>query len=91
MEYCVAKGLPHPGFVVLDSPLTTKQEKGSTNDNEKLPDEMIEAIFEHLARNYKHCQVVVIDNKEPPAHLRNDINLIRFDDDQMATRAGFFG
>lgn len=43
MEYCVANGLPHPGFVVLDSPLTTKPEKGLTNDNEKLPDEMIEA------------------------------------------------
>jgi hypothetical protein len=91
MEYCFAKSLPHPGFVVLDSPLTTKQDIGSTSDNEKLPDEMVEAFFEHLARNYTHCQVIVIDNKVPPAHLRGEIKLIRFDDDRMATRAGFFG
>jgi hypothetical protein len=44
MEYCFDKGLPHPGFVVLDSPLTTKPGKGSATDNEKLPDEMVVTV-----------------------------------------------
>jgi hypothetical protein len=51
---------------------------------------MVNAFFEHLARSFMHCQVVVIDNKEPPAHIRQDINLIRFGDDRLAARAGFF-
>ena len=77
--------------MVLDSPLTTKKEKGSSGeDDEKIPDEMVVAFFEQLAANYMDSQVVVIDNKEPPDHIRQRIHLVRFDDDRMATRAGFF-
>ncbi|WP_165253622.1 hypothetical protein [Paludisphaera soli] len=90
MDYCFARELPHPGFVVLDSPLTTKKDE-RVKEDDILPDEMVEAFFDHLAKNYKRCQVIVIDNKEPPLHLRSEMNLVRFDDGAMATRAGFFG
>jgi hypothetical protein len=91
MDYCHENDLPHPGFVVLDSPLTTKKEStaaSSTNDN--VSDDILTAFFTHLARNYADKQVIIIDNKEPPAFLEKEINHIRFGDDPKATRQGLF-
>jgi uncharacterized coiled-coil DUF342 family protein len=91
MDHCYAKGLPHPGFVVLDSPLTTKKDRNSTeNDDEQASDEIVTAFFTHLAENYSDRQIIVFDNKEPPASLKDKITHYRFDDDASATRKGFF-
>lgn len=91
MDHCFTKNLPHPGFVALDSPLTTKKEKGGDSlVDDQVSDEIIVAFFTHLATNYSDRQVIVIDNKEPPSSLRGRINHIRFDDDAAATRKGFF-
>ncbi|WP_406699137.1 hypothetical protein V5E97_09685 [Singulisphaera sp. Ch08] len=95
MDYCLGKDLPHPGFVVLDSPLTTKQDSRVASDADEVgaevSDDVLNAFFEHLALNYSDRQVIIIDNKEPPQHLMPRINHIRFGDDRLATRAGFFG
>lgn len=92
MDHCLAKGLPHPGFVVLDSPLTTKKEGGTSaaKDEQQVSDEIVTAFFTHLATDYADRQVLVIDNKEPPKGLEGRFNHIRFGDDRRATRRGFF-
>ena len=95
MDYCYSKGLPHPGFVVLDSPLTTKRdnkkaEEEEEEDEEQVSDDILTAFFTHLARNYSDRQVVIFDNKEPPAFLYTEINHIRFNDPPISNRKGLF-
>ncbi|ATU95216.1 hypothetical protein [Phyllobacterium zundukense] len=73
--YCKDEELPHPGFLVLDSPLLTYREE---IDNDPLTEEekVIKAtpldirFYEHLASISSFCQIYVVENKTPPANLR---------------------
>ena len=96
MDYCYLKGLPHPGFVVLDSPLTTKRDSSKPEEDdenegdEQVSDDILTAFFSHLARNYSDRQIIIFDNKEPPSYLDKKINHIRFNDPPISTRKGLF-
>ena len=63
MRYMLEKELPHPGFVVLDSPITTYRE--SDPDTEIISDNIQAAFFEHLSNTSKSEQIIIIENKEP--------------------------
>lgn len=84
LKYCHANQKPHPGFVVLDSPLTTvKQRDGSTSsedgDTDAKIDPRIEPLFwQSLAELDHSIQVVVLDNKEPSGELAPTLNLQLF-------------
>ncbi len=69
--YCKQKGLPHPGFVVLDSPLTTYKEKDKRNNekNEEVSKSVKNSFFNNLAKCSTDCQIIVFDNETPPADL----------------------
>ena len=66
MLFCRKKGLPHPGFVVLDSPLVTyrKPEKRESDDD-LISDGMVPPIYENLSKQSEDCQVLVIENDLP--------------------------
>jgi hypothetical protein len=74
--YCKADGLPHPGFLVLDSPLLTYREE-LDGDDEPLTDEerviaatsLDERFYEQLASVSSFCQIYIIENKTPPKEL----------------------
>jgi hypothetical protein len=68
LRYAIKNKQPHPGFVVLDSPLTTyKQGQGQVQSSaDKLDPTIEEKFWESLVTLPKSMQVVVIDNKEPP-------------------------
>ncbi len=85
MDFCFENELPHPGFVVLDSPLTTKKERGSVD--EELSDATLFAFFDHLS-GYSDRQVVIFDNKEPPESISSKINHVRFGDRPTDNRKG---
>ncbi|TGR72415.1 hypothetical protein EN837_03455 [bacterium M00.F.Ca.ET.194.01.1.1] len=79
LRYCRSRGKPHPGFIVLDSPLTTvKQGRGQTEveaDDGRI-EPMIEPKFwESLASVDPYMQIIVLDNKEPPPELADKLNL----------------
>lgn len=84
LKYCHASGKPHPGFVVLDSPLTTvKQRDGAASaddgDTEAKIDPRIEPCFwQSLAALDRNIQVIVLDNKEPGDELAAALNLQLF-------------
>lgn len=74
MVFCHEKGLPHPGFVVLDTPLLTYREPmESLKHPEVEPDEaalkntgLKECFYDHLSGIANIGQVIVLENSDPP-------------------------
>ena len=88
--YCKQKGLPHPGFVVLDSPLTTYKEKDRRNNekNEEVSKSVKNSFFNNLAKCSGDCQIIVFDNETPPADLHG-ITYHHFTGNPDIDRTGF--
>jgi len=65
-QYCLRNDLPHPGFVVLDSPLVTyKDPKNVPNlEDEAIPDTVVQASYKYLDSGFLG-QCVVMENTEP--------------------------
>ena len=87
MEYCKEKGIPHPGFVVLDSPLTTYKGKKSQED---VNGDIQDAFFSDLASLVNNMQIIILDNKEPSSEVKEKINFEEFTKDENNGRYGFF-
>jgi hypothetical protein len=78
MHYCRREGLPHPGFTILDSPLTSYRE-GKTNEAEDETSlEIQSAFWDSLAGWTKEEQTIIIENKEPTDSARTKMNYIHF-------------
>jgi hypothetical protein len=64
-EYCRSRKMPHPGFVVLDSPLIAYKEPKV--DDEGISGTDLKARFyEYLETFAGEQQVFIVDNTEPP-------------------------
>lgn len=91
MNYCLKRDLGHPGFVILDSPLTTYKEKDK-KDGEK--DESIgqgtkEKFYEMLANGETTKQIIIFDNEEPSKEVKDKINYLHFSGETSIGRKGF--
>ena len=90
MRYASEKDLPHPGFVIIDSPLTTfKQGKSIGMDSESISPEIEAAFWASIARTSPTLQILVLENKEPPTSLTADLNLLEFTGPGGSGRHGF--
>ncbi len=91
MELCVEKNMPHPGFVVLDSPLVTYRgaDKAKVKPDEAIPDDMKEKFYTSLSNMPQDRQAIIIENDDPPQSLIGKINYIHFTKDLALGRAGF--
>lgn len=76
--YCIENRLPHPGFVVLDTPLLTYREPMSSRHGELSADEaqlkstsVAENFYKHLSSLQDQVQFIVIENTDPPAAIRD--------------------
>src|SRR5690606_35573441 len=76
--YCIDKGLPHPGFLVLDTPLLTyreplKSKHGDLSDDEKVlkATSLAGKFYKHLASLEEKLQIIVIENSDPPAAIED--------------------
>ena len=77
LRYCVGNGRPHPGVVVIDSPLTSYKKKGAAavSGSDGPVSAGVEAGFwQSLARVSKNMQIIVIENKEPPASTAQEVH-----------------
>ena len=75
--HCIENGLPHPGFLVLDTPLLAYREPKSRH-GVLSPDEaalkqtsLAEKFYRHLASLEDKLQVIVIENSDPPAAIED--------------------
>ena len=95
---CQERNLPHPGFVVLDTPLLTYREPlKNPKYGELAADEaalkatsLHEAFYQHLVSIKGRAQILILENADPPSSLREDMNIITFTGEVDNDRFGLF-
>lgn len=82
----------HPGFVVLDSPLTTYKEGDPErgNEGEEIAADVIYAFYQDIADSFKGSQVIIFENKEPDMAIIPHMNYQHFTKSRNQGRYGFF-
>jgi hypothetical protein len=96
--YCRQKELPHPGLLVLDSPLLSyreplKSRHGPLSDDEKTikASGVKEHFFAYLKDNTALAQFIVIENDPPPLNVESYAKIHAFvGDEGDEGRKGFF-
>lgn len=90
MQYCLSRELPHPAFVIVDSPLTTYKEKDKKKgeSNEEVVDSVKLSFFENLSKIADNCQIIIFDNVIPPKSVTN-ITYHHFTGNDDIDRKGF--
>jgi hypothetical protein len=90
LDYCVDADvkLPHPGLVVLDSPLVTYKRRDTT-PGEAIPDDVITAFYTGLANTPATKQIIVLENNDPPEQLQAQMKYVHFSRSDVG-RYGFF-
>jgi hypothetical protein len=90
MRYASNEDLPHPGFVIIDSPLATfKQGKTMGDNSESIAPEFEAAFWASIARTSPDLQILVLENKEPPPSFTGNLNLVEFSGPSGSGRRGF--
>ena len=95
-QYCVSKGLPHPGFVVLDSPLVTYKppklgDEDLSDEAALLPPDFTARFYASVEDLASNVQVIVMENVNPPASHGAGLEEIEFSKSRTSSvRYGFF-
>jgi len=66
LDYCRTGDHPHPGLVVLDTPLNPYKQKPAT-DGGAVQNDVKMAFFRTVAERFAQSQVIVMENSEPPS------------------------
>ncbi len=91
MRYCKARVLPHVGFTLLDSPITSYREGKTEEAEDEAAPEVQSAFWDHLADTSADEQVIIVENKEPTEKARLKAHYIHFyGPKSSAGRRGFF-
>lgn len=89
MEFCGERGLPHPGFVVLDSPLLAYWKPEGAEDDLRGTD-LDEMFYRYLLGLHERNQVIIIENKHPHDFVIDKGNVTVFTKNPHQGRYGFF-
>jgi hypothetical protein len=89
--------LPHPGFLVLDTPLLTYRDPLHSNAGPLSADEQAikntslkDFFFEHLSSIGELGQFLIIENVDLPANIASLANVETFTGDRTGGRLGLF-
>lgn len=89
LEYCQSRGLSHPGFVVLDSPLLAFFEPEGDEDLTLSGTDLKERFYDYLIAHHRQdSQVIIIENQHPPAHIEELVSLTVFTGNPSTDRYG---
>ncbi|MEV4249518.1 hypothetical protein AB0J63_39655 [Streptosporangium canum] len=88
-KYCLDNSRPHPGFVVLDSPVVTYRGPLSEDVDEDVA--LTSNVVDHFYRDMLNFpgQAVIIENGDPPADVISQARIYRFAG-TGSSRPGFF-
>jgi hypothetical protein len=79
LEFCQEKSLPHPGFVILDSPLLAYFKPEGDDDLELQGTDLKERFYQYLIQHHgSDSQVIIIENQHPPSSVENDLAITVF-------------
>jgi len=78
LRYCASRRKPHPGFVLIDSPLVVYREPDPNGVT--LDASVKSAFFADLASSFLAEQVILLENDEPPNEVlaSGNVNMVRF-------------
>lgn len=89
LEFCIENSKPHPGFIILDSPLLAYYQP--EGDEDRLEGTGLkEKFYKYLATNHNEAQIIIIENEHPPKNLIKKINYVDFTKNPSRGRYGFF-
>lgn len=95
--YCRERNLPHPGFLVLDTPLLTyrdpihsKAGPLASDERELSQTSLKEYFFENLAMQAENNQFLIIENIDLPSNISEIANVQTFTGDPTVGREGLF-
>ena len=76
LMFCRERGLPHPGLLVLDTPLLTYRDPlhsgaGPLSDDEQASEYVVEFSLQHLSSIADLGQFLVVENVDLPANIAN--------------------
>jgi hypothetical protein len=78
LRFCHENQMPHPGFVVLDSPLTTFKQGRDSGTDESIDPSIEAAFWVSIEKLKADLQIIILDNKEPPPHVASAISYTWF-------------
>lgn len=76
LKSCIKAEMPHPGFVLIDSPLVVYREPDTDEDG--FSHDVKDAFYRSIAEEFCASQVIIFENEDPPSDLGEDANIIRF-------------
>lgn len=86
LRYCMSRSMPHPGLVVIDSPLVVYREPDT--DEGGFSDDVKGAFYRSLASDFVDAQIIILENEDPPGDVDGSANVIRFTGTELG-RSGF--
>jgi len=89
LQYCRTQDTPHPGFVVLDSPLLAYRAPEGKEDDLTGTD-LNEQFYAYLASLPEDRQVIVVENSDPPSSVLTRPQVVMFSKNPHAGRYGLF-
>lgn len=95
LDYCSSKKNNFTNIIVLDSPLTTFEEKQKLNNvSEIIQTEILKSFFHDIVNLPPNSQVIIFDNKRPDEEtyelIKDKLNLTVFASNSDTERGGFF-
>ncbi|WP_395698662.1 hypothetical protein [Methylocella sp.] len=88
LEFCHQNSQPHPGFIVLDSPLLAYREPEGTDDDLRGTD-VQDQFYTYLAQ-WTSRQAIIIENVDPPQSVRDLDSALFFTKNPQRGRYGLF-
>lgn len=76
MQLCLKESSPHPGLVIIDSPLVVYREPDT--DEGEFSRDVKDAFYRSVAKEFPNAQVIIFENEDPPTDIGESSNVIRF-------------
>lgn len=90
LEYCQENDLPHPGFIVLDSPLLAYFKPEGDEDLQLQGTNLKERFYSYLVDHHSvDSQIIIIENQHPPDSVLDRLSMTIFTGNPNKGRQGF--
>lgn len=89
LEFCKERSLPHPGFVVLDSPLLAYYKPEGEGDSLQ-GTTLKQKFYKYLIEEHSDSQVIIVENEHPPESFEGQLGLTVFTKNPQYGRFGLF-